>query len=99
MCDVDYDLSLAQRLLQSGSTSNKLAVLLAGASSVSIGSTANNNSTTAATIMDISAPQPPSSSSINATNPTASSNSNISTTSGSSAISDGIKYSILKFTK
>lgn len=48
MCDIDYDLALAQRLLQSGGTSNKLSFLLTG-SGVGAGTGSAN--------LEISSPQ------------------------------------------
>ncbi|KAM3181295.1 hypothetical protein ACTXT7_014647 [Hymenolepis weldensis] len=78
MCDIDYDLSLAQRLLQSSGNSNKFAFLLAGAGSSGGGGNINLSSNA----IDISSPQ------IQTPAIAASSNSNISLNSGSSITSD-----------
>ncbi|KAM7533597.1 hypothetical protein Aperf_G00000120978 [Anoplocephala perfoliata] len=75
MCDIDYDISLAQRLLQSNGISNKFAFLLAGAASGG----SSNLSTTA---IDISSPQ------IQLPTPSSTSISTVSIASGSSAASD-----------
>ncbi|VDN96557.1 unnamed protein product, partial [Rodentolepis nana] len=78
MCDIDYDLPLAQRLLQSSGNSNKFAFLLPGAGS-GVGGGSNSFSSNS---IDISSPQ------IQTNAIAASSNSNISLNSGSSITSD-----------
>nr|CDS26059.2 rap guanine nucleotide exchange factor 6 [Hymenolepis microstoma] len=80
MCDIDYDLPLAQRLLQSSGNSNKFAFLLPSASSGGGGGGGSNNLSSNA--IDISSPQ------IQTNAIAASSNSNISINSGSSITSD-----------